>query len=176
MHGGMTGFGVAAIAALLVTSACAGWFIPESRNRGDIFDAASRDVIPFDPMDVRLRLDALLHEAFPPGSAVTGVTQHVVDAGGGCAPSSRGWATPGFERTICAYQREIYFAKEIFFLDEPVFWRTRNDWTVNIAHADGLVGWYVVEGQATTERLGHEDYLEGLDRQRAEEALAAATD
>ena len=167
MRKGKAAVRAAAISAALALSACATWFVPESRSRGDIFDAASRDVIPLDEMDVRRRLDALLLQAGPPGSAVADVEQHIVGAGGDCAPSNQGWAKPGFERTVCAYRRDIYFAKELVFLDDPAYWLTRNVWTVNIAHADGVVGWYVLEGQAMTERLDREDYLEKLGRQRA---------
>lgn len=166
----------AALAAALALSACAHWFAPESAKRGEIFDAASRGVIPLDLTDVRQRLDDRIRQAFPPGTQLADVTRHIVDAGGVCSNSTREWAKPGYERTVCSYRREIYFARQIVFMGEPAFWLTRNDWTVDIAHRDDLVGWYVVEGQAPVDQLSRDDYLAGLERQRAEEELARTTD
>lgn len=176
MQGRMKALRHTVLTTALALSACAHWFVPESHNRGDVFDEASRGVIPLDLTDVRQRLDDRIRQAFPPGTPLADVTQHIEDAGGACSSSSRGWAKPGFERTVCSYERDIYFTRQIFIMGQPDFWLARNDWTIDIAHREDLVAWYVVEGQAPVDRLSRDDYLEGLTRQRTEEALVRAAE
>lgn len=176
MKAGKATFWIAAIAAVLSLSACAIWFVPESRSRGHIFDEASRGIAQLDEQEIRQWLDLLIHERFPPGTPLADVTGYIEGVGGACSSPDRTRTKPGRESTICIYESDNYFARAFMGMGEPSYILAENKWTVFVVHSGGAVLRYVVQSEADLNHLSRDDYLEGLDRQRAEEELARATD
>lgn len=170
------GMQVLALAAVLALPACAIWFVPESRSRGHIFDDAVRGIVQLDERDARRRLDLVIHQRFPPGTPLADVTEHIEGVGGACTGPDRIGTKPGQESTVCTYESDNYFARAFMGMGEPSYLLAENRWTVFIVHSDGSVRRYVVESEAVLTHLSRNDYLERLDRQRADEALARATD
>lgn len=176
MQRGRTAFRFVAMTSVLSLSACAIWFVPESRSRGHIFDDAVRGIVQLDERDARRRLDFVIHERFPPGTPLADVTGHIEGAGGACTSPDRTGTKPGRESTICTYESDNYFAWAFMGMGDPSYVLAENRWTVFIVHSDGSVRRYVVESEAVLTHLSRDDYLEGLDRQRADEESLRATD
>ena len=61
-------------------------------------------------------------------------------------------------------------------MGEPSYLLAENRWTVFNVHSGDAVERYVIESEVMLNHLSRDDYLEGLDRQRAEEELERATD
>lgn len=160
---------IVAITTILSLSACALWFVPESRSRGHVFDDAARGMDQVNGEGARWRLDRLIHQRFPPGTPIGEVIGHIENAGGVCSTPDRAGSKPGYEATICTYAHTNYYATAVMGMGRPFYRMAENEWTVFIVHADGVVQRYVVEGEAAMTHLSREDYLEGLDRQREEE-------
>ena len=51
----------------------------------------------------------------------------------------------------------------------PSFHESRNRWTVFVAHSDGMIMGYEIEGETVRTRISRDDYLDRLGRQQVEE-------
>lgn len=175
-HGGETARRLIAITGTLALSACAIWFVPESRNRGHIFDEASRGITQLDALEIRQSLDLIIHERFPAGTSLADVVGHIEGLGGACRSPDRIATKPGQESTICTYESDNYFARAFMGMGEPSYILAENQWTIFIVHSSGAVQRYVVQSEAVLNHLSRDEYLEGLERQREQEELERATD
>ena len=169
MHGCKIALRFAAITCILALTACALWFVPESRSRGHIFDEAVRGFSQMDGEDGRRQLDRVIHQTFPPGTPLIDVIGHIEDAGGVCMRPVMSEVKPDHGTTVCSYGSTHYFARAIMGIGQPTYLRAQNRWTVSIRHSDGMITGYFVENQATVSHLDRENYMDGLDRQRSEE-------
>lgn len=176
MRGRRAAVRLTAITSILALTACATWFVPESQSRGHIFDDASRGIRQLDALEIRQWLDLIIHERFPPGTPLADVIGHIEGVGGACRRPDRVGTKPGQESTICTYESDNYFARAFMGMGEPTYVLAENKWTIFIGHSGGAVQRYVVQSEAVLNYLGRDDYLEGLDRQRAEEQLEEATE
>lgn len=162
------------VPALLVAS-CAVWFVPESSSRGHVFDDAVRGVTQFDEEYARRRVDELLRRRFPVGTALDEVVGHIEDAGGICSRPERLATYAEVESTICAYASDTYFAWAYMGMGRPTYQLAKNEWTVLVGHSNGVIQEYVVKGGLDLIYLNREEYMEGLDQQRAEENATPRT-
>lgn len=158
-----------ALAGVLLTTACAIWFVPESRDRGHIFDDASRGAPQGGDNDGERRLDIAIRREFPPGTPLVELIRHIEDAGGTCADALQSVEQPNRQMTVCDYESITYFAFAFMGLGEPSLHQGDNTWTVTIFRSNGLIDGYEVKGLTLTTQLSREEYLERLARQREEE-------
>lgn len=160
-----------AFGGVLLTTACAYWFVPESRSRGHIFDEASRGAAQFGTDDGQRRLDIIIRREFPPETPVAELIQHIEGAGGDCSPKADDAVDPGLARILCTYDSVTYFPFAFFGMGEPSFHEGLNSWAVFISHSGGMIKGYEIDGITTMRQISREDYMEGVSRQRAEEEL-----
>lgn len=71
MHGLRSAVHCIALGGILLTTACAIWFVPESRDRGHIFDDASRGAPQGGVDDGQRRLDIAIRREFPSGTPLS---------------------------------------------------------------------------------------------------------
>lgn len=169
MPGSRAVFRSIVLGSVLLSTACAIWFVPESRSRGHIFDESSRGHVQFGHGDGVRRLSILINRQFPPGTLLSDLLRHIEDAGGSCSEKASSMADTAPRLTICTYENTNYFAFAYMGMGEPTLKLSRNNWTVFISHTDGVIDGHRLDGLTTTGNISREDYMEGLDRQRAEE-------
>lgn len=160
---------------IVSTTACAVWFVPESRSRGHIFDEASRGTIQFGADDGQRRLDIIIKRDFPPGTPLANLIRHVEEAGGTCSGAIKNFGDPDLKMTVCRYESFTYFAFAFMGLGEPSLHEGDNTWTVAIFHSDGLIDGYDVRGRTLLTNISREEYMERLARQRADEEAQSET-
>ncbi len=158
-----------ALGCILLTTACAVWFVPESRDRGHIFDDASRGAPQGGVNDGQRRLDIAIRREFPPGTHLADLIRHIEDAGGICTGALQSVDNPSRQMTVCRYESITYFAFAFMSLGEPSLHQGDNTWTLAIFHSNGLIDRYDVRGLTHTTQLSKEEYLERLARQMEEE-------
>lgn len=158
-----------AFGSILLTTACADWYAPESRSRGHIFDEASRGAPQFGVDDGERRLDIIIKREFPPGTPLANLIRHVEEAGGICSAAIMNVVDPDLKMTVCRYESITYFTFAFMGLGEPSLHEGTNTWTVAIFHSDGLIDGYDVRGRSLQTNISREEYMERLARQRADE-------
>lgn len=163
------GFRILSLTTALALSACTSWFWPVSRSRGHLFDEASREVAMIGDGGGRQILDFRLRREFPPGTPMSELMPHIEGADVTCSGPIEDPSIPERQVTVCRYESRSYHAWAFMDLGDAMASVADIDWTLSIAHSDGLVGDYEIAGRTTFTNLGREEYLEGLARQREEE-------
>ena len=160
---------------IILSTACATWFVPESRSRGHIFDEAIRGHIQFSEDDGQRNLNRIIRRDFPSGTPVADLIQHINRAGGICSAPIGPLAEADIRTTVCTYEDVNYFAFAYMNLGEPSFREGHNTFRVSIFHADGLIGSYDIIGQTLVTFLSREEYMERIARQRVDDEAQLET-
>ena len=158
-----------AFGSILLTTACAIWFVPQSRSRGHIFDEATREGVQGRTMGDKGNLDRVIHQRFPLGSPVGDVVEHIEGAGGDCLEPTGGEVVPDQKTTACTYESTNYYARAYWGMGEPTFLHAENDWTILIQHSSGVTTGYVVDNDASIKFLSRKEYMEGIEHQTMQE-------
>lgn len=169
MPGSRALFRSIALGTVLLSTACAVWFVPQSRSRGHLFDEVSRGAPQFGPGVVQQVLDFRLRRDFPPGTPLSELMPHIEGADVTCSGAIEDRADPGRKITVCRYESLAYQAFAFMGMGEPLLFVADNRVTLAIFHSVGLIDDYDIMESTTFTDLEREEYRERLARQREEE-------